>query len=84
VLRPGGAVHFLEHGLSPDPGVATWQRRLEPLQRRVAGGCHLTRDIPALLGDAGFHVEEVRADYLLSAGVTRAVGYSYLGRGVAP
>ncbi|HUY67499.1 MAG TPA: class I SAM-dependent methyltransferase [Acidimicrobiales bacterium] len=54
VLRPGGRLHFLEHGLSPDPGVAAWQRRLEPLQRRVADGCHLTRDPVALVRDAGF------------------------------
>jgi SAM-dependent methyltransferase len=54
VLRPGGAVHFLEHGLSPDAGVAKWQRRLEPVQRRVADGCHLTRDASALVTDSGF------------------------------
>ena len=50
VLRPGGAVHFLEHGLSPDPAVAKWQHRLEPLQRRLADGCHLTRDSSAPRG----------------------------------
>ncbi len=44
VLRPGGRFHFLEHGLSPDSSVATWQRRFEPLQKRLADGCHLTRD----------------------------------------
>jgi SAM-dependent methyltransferase len=44
VVRPGGTVHFLEHGLSPDAGVATWQRRIEPTERRLADGCHLNRD----------------------------------------
>jgi SAM-dependent methyltransferase len=57
VLRPGGTVHFLEHGLSPDPSVAKWQRRLDPVQRRVADGCHLTRDAPSLVEGAGFALE---------------------------
>ncbi|MFN8039825.1 MAG: class I SAM-dependent methyltransferase [Acidimicrobiales bacterium] len=54
VLRPGGRLFFLEHGLSPDPKVAARQHRFTPLQRKVAGGCHLDRDIPALVRDAGF------------------------------
>ncbi|HXZ62685.1 MAG TPA: class I SAM-dependent methyltransferase [Acidimicrobiales bacterium] len=54
VLRPGGTFHFLEHGLSPDPAVARWQHRLDPLQRRLADGCHLTRDPMVLVEEAGF------------------------------
>lgn len=56
VLRPGGALHFLEHGLSPDASVARWQRRLTPLQRRLFGGCHLDRPIDRLLTDNGFEI----------------------------
>jgi ubiquinone/menaquinone biosynthesis C-methylase UbiE len=63
VLRPGGRFHFLEHGLSPDPSIATWQRRLEPLQKRIADGCHLTRDATELVRDAGFDVQRVESRY---------------------
>ena len=63
VLRPGGQLHFLEHGLAPDPRVATWQRRLEPLQKRLADGCHLTRDPAALVGAAGFDLRHVQSRY---------------------
>lgn len=63
VLRPGGRFHFLEHGLSPDPPVATWQRRLEPIQKRVADGCHLTRDAAELVRAAGFELVEVQSRY---------------------
>ena len=54
VLRPQGSVHFLEHGLSPEARVARWQQRIEPLQRRLADGCHLTRDPTTLVERAGF------------------------------
>lgn len=78
VLRPGGRLHVLEHGLAPDAGVQRWQHRLEPLQRRLAGGCHLTRDVPALLTTAGFVLEEVEQAYLPSAtGPGRPWGYGY-------
>lgn len=63
VLRPGGTLHFVEHGLAPDPGVVKWQHRLEPLQKAVAGGCHLTRDIPALIEGAGFTITELDQFY---------------------
>jgi SAM-dependent methyltransferase len=63
VVRPGGLVSVLEHGRSPDAGVLAWQQRLEPLQRRVAGGCHLTRDPAALLTGAGLELVEVEQRY---------------------
>jgi len=71
VLRPGGTLHALEHGLAPDRRVADWQRRLEPLQRRMAAGCHLTRDTPALLTDAGLQVERLEQAYLPGPGISR-------------
>jgi SAM-dependent methyltransferase len=81
VLRPGGRVHFLEHGLAPDLGVRRWQQRLEPLQRRVAGGCHLTRRPVAAVGEAGFDDLDVTARYLPGPAVLRPMGYLYLGSG---
>jgi ubiquinone/menaquinone biosynthesis C-methylase UbiE len=63
VLKPGGTLHFVEHGLAPDPEVRRWQHRLEPVQKRVAGGCHLTRQIPDLLIDAGFTITEIDTFY---------------------
>ncbi len=63
VMRPGARLHFLEHGLSPDPRIATWQRRVEPLQRRVADGCHLTRDPVDLIEGAGFTIVHVDQRY---------------------
>jgi SAM-dependent methyltransferase len=63
VLRPGGRLHLLEHGLSPDLSVAAWQRRVEPVQKRLAGGCHLTRDPLALVAGAGFAIERSEQRY---------------------
>jgi ubiquinone/menaquinone biosynthesis C-methylase UbiE len=63
VMRPGARLHFLEHGLSPDRRVARWQHRLEPLQMRLAGGCHLTRDASELAQSAGFVIDRVEQRY---------------------
>lgn len=63
VLRPGGSLHFVEHGLAPDESVRRWQHRLEPLQQRVFGGCHLTRQIEDVITSAGFTIEEVDVFY---------------------
>jgi ubiquinone/menaquinone biosynthesis C-methylase UbiE len=63
VLKPGGTLHFIEHGLAPDEKVQRAQRRFEPVQKRVFGGCHLTRAVVPLLTDAGFEVTEVDVFY---------------------
>ena len=63
ILRPGGQLHVLEHGLAPDHSVLAWQQRLEPLQRRIAGGCHLTRDPIALLIANGFETSQTTQRY---------------------
>ena len=63
VLKPGGALHFVEHGLAPDERVRRWQRRLEPVQKRIFGGCHLTRPVVELLTTAGFTVTELDVFY---------------------
>jgi ubiquinone/menaquinone biosynthesis C-methylase UbiE len=78
VLRPGGRLHFLEHGLSPDPRVAAWQHRLTPLQKRFVGGCHFDRPIAQLVTAAGFDIVELENSYLPGPKTP-----SYLYRGVA-
>lgn len=63
VLKPGATLHFLEHGLAPDEKVRRWQRRLDPIEVRFAGGCHFTRPIVRLLTDAGFGISQVDEFY---------------------
>lgn len=81
VVRPGGRFHFLEHGRAPDESVRTWQRRLEPIQKRVAGGCHLTRDAEALVSEAGFEVVDLERRYVKGP---KPFAYFTLGRAVRP
>src|SRR5882724_804417 len=64
VLRPGGQFLFFEHGLSPDIRVRRWQERTEPLFEWAFEGCHVTRDIPALIKEGGFRVERMETGYL--------------------
>ncbi len=79
VLKPGGQLLFSEHGLAPEPGVARWQTRLQPYWKPLAGGCHLDRDIPALLAEAGFACD-VQQHYLWGP---RVLSYHYWGGAVA-
>lgn len=64
VLKPGGKLLFSEHGLAPDASVVRWQNRLTPLWKPLAGGCHLNRDIPALLEAGGFTIGQLETSYL--------------------
>jgi ubiquinone/menaquinone biosynthesis C-methylase UbiE len=82
VLKPGGALHFVEHGHAPDPLVQRWQRRIEPLNKRLAGGCHLTRQIPDLIEQAGFIIEQLDNYYF--DGEPKPFGYTFEGRAVRP
>jgi len=77
VLRPGGELVFIEHGLAREARVGRWQRRLTPMWQHLAGGCHLDRDVPALLREAGFASDELRADY--TEGL-RILSFTYEGR----
>jgi ubiquinone/menaquinone biosynthesis C-methylase UbiE len=79
VLVPSGTVHIAEHGRSPDPTVAAWQRRMDPLQQRLFGGCHLTRDPRALLAEAGFGEADIESAYLPGPRVGRPWTYGYAG-----
>lgn len=81
VIKPGGRLHFLEHGHSPDDGVAKWQRRIEPVQKRVFDGCHLTRNMPELIADAGFTIDSVDASF---AKGPKPLSYFYLGVATNP
>lgn len=85
LLRPGGRLAFLEHGLSPDPAVARWQHRLDPLERTVCGGCHLSRDVPALVTAAGFEIGSLEQRTLMPGpSVARPWTYGFVGHAVRP
>lgn len=64
VLKPGGKLLFSEHGLAPDLPVVRWQHRLTPLWKPFSGGCHLNRDIPALIRAGGFSIGQLDSSYL--------------------
>jgi len=82
VLKPGGTFHFVEHGLAPDEQVRRWQHRLEPVQKRVFGGCHLTRPIADLLRSAGFTITEL--DVFYEDGTPKVMGANSLGIALSP
>lgn len=76
VLKPRGRLLFSEHGLAPDVAVRRWQNLLNPLWKRLAGGCHLNRDIPRLIRGGGFCIDEIDAAYLSGP---KPMTFNYLG-----
>jgi ubiquinone/menaquinone biosynthesis C-methylase UbiE len=82
VLKPGGTLHFVEHGLAPDERVRRWQHRFEPVQKKVFGGCHLTRPVVDLLTAAGFTITDL--DQFYEEGAPKIMGADSLGTAVAP
>jgi ubiquinone/menaquinone biosynthesis C-methylase UbiE len=80
VLAPGGRLLFCEHGRAPDENVRRWQTRLTPHWQKVAGGCHLDRDMPALLAEAGFRCKRLETRYLPGP---RILTFNYWGEAVA-
>jgi ubiquinone/menaquinone biosynthesis C-methylase UbiE len=81
VLKPGGAFLFCEHGLSPDPKVQRWQKRIDPLWKRLAGGCHLSRPVAKTIEAGGFKIERLDSRYL--PGSPRFAGWNEWGRATA-
>lgn len=79
VLKPGGRLIFSEHGRAPDAGVRGWQDRLNPLWRRIGGGCNLNRDIPALIASGGFEVVEMETGYRPGPTMMRFASFEYWG-----
>lgn len=77
VLKPGGRLLFCEHGEAPDESVQRWQERINPLWRKLAGGCNLNRRIPACLEDAGFAIQELKTMYV--PGTPRIAAFNYWG-----
>jgi ubiquinone/menaquinone biosynthesis C-methylase UbiE len=77
VLKPGGRLIYCEHGLAPDAGVALWQRRVEPVWKRIAGGCHLCRPITSAIAGAGFSVDW--SDRMYLPGTPRIAGWNEWG-----
>ncbi len=78
VLRPGGMLLFVEHGHAPEPGVAKWQDRLDPLWSKISGGCHLNRPIDTLIRAAGFRIDRLDAAHMPAGPRTHT--FMYEGR----
>ena len=79
VLKDDGRLIFCEHGLAPDKKISKWQNRIDPFWGKIAGGCHLNRDIQKLITDAGFSFESLDKMYIPST--PKFAGYNYWGVG---
>jgi ubiquinone/menaquinone biosynthesis C-methylase UbiE len=81
VLKPGGRLHFIEHGLAPDVKVQRWQNRFNGIQQRLVGGCNLNRPIAQLVADGGFTITQI--DEFYEKGAPRFIAADSLGTAVA-
>ncbi len=81
VIKPGGALHFCEHGLAPDERLQAWQFRIDPVQKRLFDGCHVSRNHPELLTNAGFEIAWSDADF---ADGPKPWSYFHIGKAVQP
>jgi len=77
VMKPGSSMFFSEHGMAPDASVRKWQNRLDPLWGKISGGCHINRDVPKMLADAGLEIREIDTMYLPGP---RPLTFNYWGR----
>ncbi|MBU3070773.1 class I SAM-dependent methyltransferase [Aestuariicella sp. G3-2] len=77
VLKPGGKLLFSEHGKAPDEAVRRWQNRINPYWNKIAGGCHLNRDIPLMLQEGGFQLKELETLYVPKT--PKTMGFTYWG-----
>jgi ubiquinone/menaquinone biosynthesis C-methylase UbiE len=80
VLKPGGSMLFVEHGRSPEARVARWQDRLDPVWRRISGGCHMNRQIDISLRRSGFRIERLETGYMPGP---KLLTFLYEGRAAA-
>ncbi len=81
VLKPAGELVFCEHGAAPDASVRRWQNRINPVWKRVGGGCHLNREIPTLIEQGGFRIKEMKEMYIPG---WRPASYNYWGTATLP
>ena len=81
VLAPGGQLHFAEHGRAPEHGVRRWQDRLNGMQQRIGGGCHLNRDIPSIIEAAGMKITRLNTHY--AEGIPKPYAFIYEGTATA-
>ena len=77
VLKPEGKLIFCEHGIAPDENIYKWQKRINPIWKRIAGGCNLHRNIPEIIERSGFDIEEIDTMYLPST--PKFAGFNYWG-----
>jgi len=76
VLKPSGQLVFSEHGQAPDAAVRKWQRRVNPIWKKLVGGCNLDREIPVLIEEAGFTIKQLQQKYIKGPKIAT---YQYFG-----